>query len=341
MGNKQEELEAIVQQEIYDIVSNTETWWDDSHNRKLPSIDGYTIFRRDRQGRGSGIDVCVTECFDYLELDDSDDRVKCLWVRIRKKDIKADVMVGVCYRPPNQEEETGEIFYKQLGEVSQSLALVLIGDFDFSDVCRKYNTVERKQSRSFLGCVEDNFLMRLVGEPTREGALVDLLFANREELVGDVMVGLHLGHNGHEMIDFLILIEVRRGVIRTATLGFQRTDFGLFRILVDRVSWEAVLKGKGVHESWTFFNKVILKAQEQGIPVCQKMSWRGRRPAWLNRELWLELRTKKRVYDLWKKGQATQEDYKDVMRLFREKIRRDKAQLEINLATVVKDKEFL
>ncbi|KAK4827922.1 hypothetical protein QYF61_022370 [Mycteria americana] len=44
------------------------------------------------------------------------------------------------------------------------------------------------------------------------------------------------------------------------------------------------------------------------------MSRLGRRPVWLNRELWLELRKKRRVYDLWKKGQATQEDYKDVMR---------------------------
>ena len=71
--------------------------------------------------------------------------------------------------------------------------------------------------------------------------------------------------------------------------------------------------------------------------MCQKTSWWGRRPAWLYRELWLELRKKRRVYELWKKGQATQEDYKDVMRFCREKIRRAKAQLELNLATAVKD----
>ena len=57
----------------------------------------------------------------------------------------------------------------------------------------------------------------------------------------------------------------------------------------------------------------------------------GRSPSWLNRELWLELRKKRRVYDPWEKGQATQEDYKDVMRLWREKTRRAKAQLELNL----------
>lgn len=71
--------------------------------------------------------------------------------------------------------------------------------------------------------------------------------------------------------------------------------------------------------------------------MCRKMRCHGRRPAWLNRELWIEFRKKKRVYDLWKKGQANQEDYKDVMRLCTEKTRRAKAQLVFNLTTAVKD----
>ena len=32
MGDRQEELEATVQQENYDIVAITETWWDESRN---------------------------------------------------------------------------------------------------------------------------------------------------------------------------------------------------------------------------------------------------------------------------------------------------------------------
>lgn len=35
----------------------------------------------------------------------------------------------------------------------------------------------------------------------------------------------------------------------------QRADFGLFGRLVERVPFEAVLQGKGVHEVWTFFMK--------------------------------------------------------------------------------------
>ncbi|KAK4826309.1 hypothetical protein QYF61_007156 [Mycteria americana] len=207
-------------------------------------------------------------------------------------------MVGLCYRRPKQDEKTDEIFYKQLGEVSQSLALVLVGDINLPDVCWKYNTAERKQSGRFLECVADNFLTQLVSEPTREGARWSSCSRTEKDL-GQTL----------------------------ACLGDWLT----------RVPWEGVLKDKGVLEGWAFFKKGILKVQEQAIPMCQKTSWYGKSLAWLNRELWLELRKQKRVYDLWKKVQATQDNYKNVMTLRREKIRRAKAQLGLNLATAIKD----
>jgi len=69
-------------------------------------------------------------------------------------------LVEGCYRP-NQDEEKNEAFYEQLAEVAQSPALVLVGDFNFPDVCWKYNTVQRKQSRRSLERVADSFLTQL------------------------------------------------------------------------------------------------------------------------------------------------------------------------------------
>jgi len=51
----------------------------------------------------------------------------------------------------------------------------------------------------------------------------------------------------------------------------------------------------------------------------------------------LGLRKKRRVYHLWKKGQATQEEYRALIRSCREEIRKAKAQLELRLATVARD----
>jgi len=47
MGNKQEGLEAIVQQANYDLDAITETRWDCSYEWSA-AMDGYRLFRRDR-----------------------------------------------------------------------------------------------------------------------------------------------------------------------------------------------------------------------------------------------------------------------------------------------------
>ena len=81
-----------------------------------------------------------------------------------------------------------------------------------------------------------------------------------------------LGQSNHETVEFSILGDVRRVTSKTAILNFQRVDFDLFRMLVARVPWESLLKGKGVQEAWTLLKMEILKAQEQAVPECRKAS---------------------------------------------------------------------
>ena len=40
-----------------------------------------------------------------MEISDGDDRVESLWVKIKAKANKTDIIMGVCFRPPNQDEE--------------------------------------------------------------------------------------------------------------------------------------------------------------------------------------------------------------------------------------------
>jgi len=87
--------------------------------------------------------------------------------------------------------------------------------------------------------------------------------------------------------------------------------------------------------------KEVLKAQELAIPLSFKMNWQERRPVWMNRELFLRLQEKKRIYILWKKGWATWREYREVVMMNREKVRKAKAQLELNLAVGVKENKKL
>ena len=71
------------------------------------------------------------------------------------------------------------MFYEQLANVGQ---LPVPGDFNFPTICWK--AVQKEQSRRFLECMEDKFLMQLVSKTTRGASPLDLLFTNREHLSG-------------------------------------------------------------------------------------------------------------------------------------------------------------
>ena len=127
MGNKQEELKANVWQANYDLVIITEIWWDNSHDWSAV-MDGYKLFRGDRQERRGGVvALYFRECFDVVELGTENEKVESIWVRVRGRDNEADILVGDRYRLPNQNEDTDEVFYKQLAEVALLSAFVLMG----------------------------------------------------------------------------------------------------------------------------------------------------------------------------------------------------------------------
>lgn len=91
-------------------------------------------------------------------------------------------MVRVCCRPLTWDEEAEEIFCKQLGSLTVAVpcscgGLELTREVSWTylaEVCWKYSMGERKQSRKFLECVEDYFLIQLMREPARGSAWLNL-----------------------------------------------------------------------------------------------------------------------------------------------------------------------
>ncbi|KAK4815971.1 hypothetical protein QYF61_010839 [Mycteria americana] len=140
--------------------------------------------------RGGGVVFYVKNGIDCTELSlkNSNVQVESLWVKIIDQANKGNFVVDAYYRPPDQEEDADEEFLLQLQKASCLHALSLIGDFSHLDICWKSSTVNCKQSRKLLECVEDNFLVQVMESLTRGEALLDLLLTNTEELIGEVKI---------------------------------------------------------------------------------------------------------------------------------------------------------
>jgi len=234
MGKKWEELKIRVLSQGHNLIAITETWWDSSHDWNAV-MDGYILLRKDRSTRrGGGVALYVREQLECIELclGVDEERVESLWVRIKGQPHMGDIIVGVYYRPPDQEEEVNEAFYRQVQAASQSQALVLMGDFNHPDISWEDHTAKHTQSRRFLQSIDNNFLMQVVKEPVRRRVL-DLVLTNKEGLVEDVKAGGSLGCSDREKVSFRILCGGSRATSRIKTLDFSRANFDPFEDLLE------------------------------------------------------------------------------------------------------------
>jgi len=105
-GNKQKELQACVCLGGYDSIGITEMWCDDSHNWNV-GIDAYKLLRKDKQGRRGSVALYIKDHLEFMELHLGIDKElsESLWVSVKGMAGEGDIVVGVCYKLPDEEEQ--------------------------------------------------------------------------------------------------------------------------------------------------------------------------------------------------------------------------------------------
>lgn len=338
MGNKKEELEILTQENKYDVIGITETWWDETHewNTKLR---GYNLFLRNRLNKkGGGVALYVRETYTSSEIQVSENGspVETVWVRIQGEKNRKDTIVGVYYRPPGQTEDIDELFLQQMTMVSNKHDTVIMGDFNYPDICWESLSGKTHGSTKFLSSLADNFICQKVEKKTRGSAILDLILTNKEEMVEEVRVAGTLGCSDHAIIEFYITKGGRPEKTQTSRLDFRRADFDGLRRRVGSIHWLEVLKDRNVQEGWEILQSEILEAQSSTIPKRGKHGKHLRRPLWSNPNLNNLLKRKKTLFMKWKKGDISKQEYKAVCSNCRASVRKAKAKYELSIARNVK-----
>ncbi|RMC19030.1 hypothetical protein DUI87_03634 [Hirundo rustica rustica] len=223
-----------------------------------------------------------------------------------------------------------------LGERTEITAVATQGGYGSSDWVTSYVLMFSDSGRNWKQYRQEESIWVCAKEGVCQGRCLPRKVSANASLMEN-MIPFPLNHYNSEIESLSGKGEIRSNINKISTLDFRRADFGLFKRLIQRVPWETVLENKGVRERWVCFKMEILRAQEQTVPVCRKMSRQGKRPVWMSNEVLKELRNKKKMYHLFKEGLISQEVFKGAARACRKKIREAKAQFELNLATSVKN----
>ncbi|CAF0922484.1 unnamed protein product [Brachionus calyciflorus] len=167
------ELELLT--EDPDVAVVTETWFRDS---SLVNVNGYTLFRKDRNSRGGGVAIYVKECLCPSKVfvpNLSDNLVENIWCSIENGHDK--LLIGCIYRPPSSSNITNASINLLIQEASKLVSarryssLVICGDFNFPSIkWSKFGCPDvipfNKESSDFVENLQDFFLNQMVFDHT-------------------------------------------------------------------------------------------------------------------------------------------------------------------------------
>ena len=77
-----------------------------------------------------------------------------------------------------------------------------MGDFNFSELNWSIEAENISESHPFVECINNNFSIQVVLEPTREINFLDLILCSEEDMITDFYVGEPFETSDHQLIRF-------------------------------------------------------------------------------------------------------------------------------------------
>ena len=300
--DKRIELELYVDKEKPDIIGITESWAKEEIQDSELELDGYVMFRKDRdirggRGHGGGVLLYINNNLTATErIDFTDDRFKeSIWCELKNK--TESLLIGICYRVPDSAEECDNGLQELIVKASK-MSCIVMGDFNFHIDWRQKDA-KKKAERKFLECMDDCFLFQHVEVPTRGNNTLDLVISTEENLVDEITVGEEFGTSDHQIIRFNVVMENKK------EQGAWERHYNYFKADYDKVRHKTKekvlannLMGVNVQESWNKFVVLMKEVAEETVPAFRKCS---RKRPWVNKEV---QRTRRAKIKAWKRLQT-------------------------------------
>lgn len=277
--NKKEELELYLTQEKPDIVGITETWLYNEIEDSEISVEGYTVFRKDREkgdkSRGGGVMILAKNELNMSIREEIAVKnfPESIWCEIKRERVKT--LIGVCYRPPSSLKINDDALFELVGKACRENVLIM-GDFNWAELdwARPESLAD---THPFVKCINDNFLFQVVTEGTRVKNIIDLVLVTEETMIENIRVGEPFGTSDHQIIrwDFLANKEINK--LKNETFNYFKADYEAMREEVKMSNWEGLAKGVDVELDWSNLKVELTKLRNKFIPLnktkCSKSKW--------------------------------------------------------------------
>jgi len=337
IGNKMNELQLLVAEEKPDIVGITETWLTDKIYDQEIGMEGYTLFRKDREDedkkRGGGLVMYIKNnlnpvCDEALTNNMFKDS---LWCKINCNG--QITKLGICYKSPDCSKENEINLYKLLNEIMKDRAIVM-GDFNFPEI--DWSCEENiDDSHPLVECMHKNFLYQHVNKPTREKNFLDLVFSSHN-LVDNITVDENFETSDHNIIRFQFQVAVQNKKSPARKYNYNRANYGKIIDYIRTSKCFEETENKTVNELWEYLKLNLNTIRDKFIKKCTQSKNKAK---WITKEVEKARMEKKKAWNNFKKNGRTDElyeTYKNKLKLSVNVNKKAKLDFEKKIASRIK-----
>ena len=292
-------IRSIVNKHCFSILGITETWLHEDVSDGEIMINGYRLFRKDRQGRmGGGACLYVHHSLQIkVHNEITHPSLEMLWLEINLS--KRNYYVGCLYRPPDAHVQFWSILEESL-EILEGNDVILMGDLNV-------NTMDiADPNLQHLNSICTSLqLNNIIQSPTRITATtskcLDLILTNND-LVSKLGKVEHLDFSDHALVYSAAASTIVRPVILHPRIFYRRhwkSDVNLSMQLNEALNRNmSHLTASGtIDDMWQEWKTKFLAALDDVAPLVEtRVSSRKHRCPWMTPELLHLIHKQKSVY---------------------------------------------
>lgn len=307
----------------FDIFLITETWLHEGISNDLIHLEGFRLYRRDRNTRGGGLCIYASNRINTTVIQTSD-VIEQLWLEIKTD--KEKTAVGVVYKPPTFNTE---LFLNELEDtlilITPSMKNILItGDFNINLL-----NIENAGVENFYSVLETFNLKQIIEVPTRvtetSESLLDLIIVSMEEDIVEKGV-IENELSDHHLTHCTLQVCGGRGGPRIFTYrNFKHFEYEKFQTDLFQIPWYVMFDLNSVDEKLDYLVNNLIYLFDIHAPMTTSRFTRPYAP-WITDNIKIMISIRDKVLKRFKNTNniAHKNFYKEIRNYTTQAIKREK-----------------
>lgn len=349
--NKLDEWKISIKKHNPSVILITESWLNNGINDNIINIDGYSLFRLDREGqKGGGICIFIKNEIDgniimatLANKYATTEPVQSIWLNVKIYNTK--ILIACIYRPKYTSVQANRLMIQTLHtSFTESNPVYIFGDFNYPEINWKDLSLSNpsQNDQDFLEAYGEMNACQLVDFDTRfrnnQSSLLDLILVNDKKLIFDLKTEPPIGRSDHTVILCKTHINVKpRPTHKVLKRNFYKANYRLINTFFQEQNFTPESSSK---TKYNRFAEILEEAINTFI-LLKPIRCNPSKP-WLTSTIFKEISKKRILWDRYSRSKTIENynNYRTHNNNLKKLISRSRQTYEDNIATSCSSKTF-